>query len=348
MTPDSPALAQEVSPDEIAAEITRALDAARAARAADAIAALRASGVVGASIPIDYGGWGLDARALNVLLERLARVDGSLAIVMFQHFAVAARISEWGSAQQKSAVLPRLASGQWLAASAWSETGAGAAKHRLATTAHQAPGGWIIDGAKTFVTGAEAAGIFLVLATTSRDPAPAATYGAAGQSFFLVPADAPGLVRERGPDLVGMCDSATGLVSLDRCAVADDALLGPLGEAARIIASVRQHGTTLGAVAVGLAQHAYELARAHGERTGQLRHDGVRQRLVGIRTRLEAARALVRSRVGSPALPRCARRFSRPRPARLWSPSASASSAVQATCATTRSTSSRATSARSG
>lgn len=286
-------------PDDVLDALAAELESA--ARAADdagrpsleAVDALRGSGLLAAPIPGSYGGHDLDARALNRLLERLGHIDASLAIIVFQHFAVAARVAEWGTAEQ-AAVLPRL-TGDWLAASAWSEIGAGADKRRVATTARRSPhGGWVVDGGKTFVTGAGLADVYLVLATTSQPTGGAAsTYGSAGQSFFLVEAATPGVVCDTKLDLVGMRASATGFVSLTGCRVPDSALLGPLGEAPRIIASVRNHGMTLGAVAVGVAQRAFDVTYAHAARRDLLAHQAVRHRFVDLCTQIEAARALV-------------------------------------------------------
>ncbi|HEX8159615.1 MAG TPA: acyl-CoA dehydrogenase family protein [Solirubrobacteraceae bacterium] len=260
----------------------------------EAVGALRASGLLAAAIPRAYGGLGLDAHALNRLLERMAHIDASLAIILFQHFAVASRIAQWGNTEQKTGMLPRLTTGEWLAASAWSETGAGADKRRLATTARRAPtGGWIIDGAKTFVTGAGLADVYLVLGATSEANDTASTYGRAGQSFFLVEAQGPGVLCDTKLDLVGMRGSATGFVSFVGCRAPDRALLGPLDEATRVIASVREHGVTLGAVSVGIAQRAFDVTYNHAARRDLLAHQAVRHRLVDLRTQIEAARALV-------------------------------------------------------
>jgi alkylation response protein AidB-like acyl-CoA dehydrogenase len=282
--------------DALAAELETAALAAEdtGQPSLEAVDALRASGLLAAPVPRSHGGLGLDARALNRLLERLGQIDASLAIILFQHFAVAARVSEWGTAAQKAAVLPRLMTGEWLAASAWSEAGAGADKRRLATTGRRAPdGGWIVDGGKTFVTGAGLADVYLVLATTSEAEDSASTYGSSGQSFFLVEAATAGVVCDTKLDLAGMRGSATGFVSLMGCRVPDGAQLGPLGAATRVIAGVREHGMTLGAVSVGVAQRAFDVTYAHAARRGLLVHQAVRHRLVDLRTQIEAARALV-------------------------------------------------------
>ncbi len=261
----------------------------------EALAALRASGLLATAVPTAHGGAGRDAAAVNALVEQIAAVNPSMAIIAFQHFAVSARIADWGTARQQARWLPSLADGTWLAASAWSESGAGAAKQNLSTAAERrADGTWVLNGSKTFTTGAGVADLYLVLVRTARPAgAPAGGYGAAGQTFFLVGADNPGLVPDLGPDLAGMRGSATGLVTLDGAVVTDADRLGPEGRAATVIASVRESGASLGAVAVGTAQAAFDLAVAHARDRGLMDLPAVRHRLVGLATRLEAARAVV-------------------------------------------------------
>jgi alkylation response protein AidB-like acyl-CoA dehydrogenase len=261
---------------------------------------VRHSRLPAAGVPVEYGGHGGDALLVNHVVERVATINPSVAIILFQHFAVSARIAEWGTHSQKDRLLPRLASGELLAASAWSEPGAGAAKKKISTTAAPFPGGrWVLDGAKSFTTGADVADLYLVLADTgpsqgspsqrspSHDSAQS-DYGSAGQSFFLVPANSPGVLPDLSMDLVGMRGSATGFVSLHRCEVSDADRLGPVGHAPGIIAGVRESGATLGAVSVGIAQALLDLAAAQVAK-GKL----PAARIVDLATRVEAARALV-------------------------------------------------------
>lgn len=271
-----------------------AAEADRAGRLPEAVlAALRSSGVLATAVPHEFGGEGGGALLVNRIVEQVAAIDPSVAIILFQHFAVTARIVEWGSAQQRAHCLPRLADGRWLAASAWSETGASADKRNIATAAVRTQDGWVLDGAKSFTTGAGLAQVYLVLARTSEPGDADTVYGSDGQSFFLVEADAPGLVADTGMDLVGMRASATGFVELHRCLVPAGASLGPLGKAAAIIAGVRESGATLGAVAVGVADAVQRLAAAHVHKRGG---DALALRRVAeLAGRVEAARAAVES-----------------------------------------------------
>ncbi|KQX80558.1 MULTISPECIES: acyl-CoA dehydrogenase family protein [Streptomyces] len=275
----------------------------------EAVAVLRDSGLLALVVPRSHGGAGADAVALNTCVEQVAAVNASAAIMLFQHCAVTSRIVENGTPAQHREVLPKLAGGQWLAASAWSESGAGADKKNLSTVAHRTPdGGWLLDGAKSFTTSAGLADVYLVLAQSQEPPesqepragSPASAsssqdtgYGAAGQTFFLIPGDHPGLLPDTSLRLTGMRGSATGFVSVRECRVPDSARLGATGVAASIIARVRDSGATLGAVAVGVAQAALDAAHAHAARRGLYAHQAVRHRLVDLATQVESARAVV-------------------------------------------------------
>ncbi|OKK14264.1 acyl-CoA dehydrogenase [Streptomyces sp. CB00455] len=261
----------------------------------EALSALRASGLLATAVPRAHGGAGGDAAEINRVVADIAAADASVAIIAFQHFAVSARIAEWGTEEQRHRLLPPMADGSVLAASAWSENGSGAAKQNLASTGtRRADGRWLLRGSKTFTTGAAVADLYLVLVTTGAPgPAVRAAYGAAGQTFFLVGADNPGLVPDLGLDLAGMRGSATGLLALDGCVVGDEDRLGPEGHAASIIAGVRESGATLGAVSAGIAQAAFDLAVTHARSRGLLEMATVRHRLTGLATRLETVRAVV-------------------------------------------------------
>ncbi|MFI9645099.1 acyl-CoA dehydrogenase family protein [Streptomyces sp. NPDC052040] len=255
--------------------------------------ALRSSGILGAAVPREYGGQGGDAVLTNRLVEQVAGLDPSVSIILFQHFAVSARITEWGTAAQREHYLPRLADGSWLAASAWSESGAGADKRNIATKAVRVGDDWVLDGAKAFTTGAGLAQVYLVLAQSAAPGGGDLVYGSDGQSFYLVGADTPGLVADTSLDLVGMRASATGFVELRSCPVPESALLGPAGKAAEIIASVRESGATLGAVAVGIADAVHRMALAKARQQGLTDNPLTRDRLSDLSARVESARAVV-------------------------------------------------------
>ncbi|WP_328330904.1 MULTISPECIES: acyl-CoA dehydrogenase family protein [unclassified Streptomyces] len=259
------------------------------------MAELEQTGLLGIAVPSAYGGSGGDATLINHVVAQVARVNPSAAIMLFQHYAVSARIAEWGDAVQQARLLPALAKGDLLAASGWSEPGAGAAKKRLNTTAVRLPDGrWQLNGAKSFTTSAGVAGLYLILARTSDSvDEPSGGYGSAGQTFFLIPAGNEGVRPDQSLDLIGMRGSATGFVSLHDCVVDDEDQLGPVGEATRLIAGVRRTGATLGAVSLGIASALLDLAVEQVHRRPQPPDGVTRFRLVDLATRIDATRAVI-------------------------------------------------------
>lgn len=276
------------------------------APAPELVQSIRDSTFIGTVVPTEYGGLGEDSARANYVVTQLAKSDPSLAIVVFQHFAVCSRIAEWGTEHQKSAILPKLASGEWLAASAWSERGAGANKRNIATLASRRDSStWSVSGTKSFTTGAGLANIYLVLSQTdaSEGAADATEYGSIGQTFFLVPATTAGFQADLSMRLTGMRASATGTLRLSNCELPDSAILGTVGAAPTIISGVRESGMTLGAVALGIAEGAYDLALDSVRRQNRLDDALTRSRLLALAQQIEAAASLV-EKVGSPACPR--------------------------------------------
>ncbi|SDP95291.1 Acyl-CoA dehydrogenase, middle domain [Actinopolyspora xinjiangensis] len=267
--------------------------------APEVLHALRESELPGLVVPKYYGGSGADSLEANRRVAELAYHHPSVAIIAFQHMAVCSRIAEFGTSRQRAELLPPLASGDWLAASAWSESGAGASKRNLATTAtQQADGSWLVSGGKAFTTGAGLADVYLILAQTGEDVEDDLSYGSSGQSFFLVPATSEGIEPDTDMDLIGMRASATGFVRLTGCTVSPDSLLGPRDAAHRVIAEVKRSGASLGAVSVGIAEAAWDLSYETARKKNLLEHQAQRHRLAELRGRVEAARGLV-ERAGS-------------------------------------------------
>ncbi|ETK35452.1 acyl-CoA dehydrogenase [Microbispora sp. ATCC PTA-5024] len=256
--------------------------------AGDALEALRASGVLAAAVPVRYGGFGGDAVDTNRLVTRVARADASMAVVLFQHFAVTARLAEHGTREQRERLLPALGTGRWLAASAWSEDCAD--EDDPSMWAVLGDGGvWELDGLQAYVTGAGLADLYLVLAQAGgADGEPEA-----GPTFFLVEAGNPGLASTPPMDLVGVRSSATGGIALRRCRVDDRDRLGEVGRAGGVIAAVRECGATLGAVSAGIAEAGYAHLVAGLRASGGLGDPAVRRRLADLATRVEAVLAIV-------------------------------------------------------
>lgn len=278
------------------------------ARAADttlsadksSVAAMRESGLLAMMVPTEYGGWGWDAAAANSVIEEVANADPSVGIMLYLHCGIVARIDRYCRPPQRGRWLERVARDGWLGCAAWSESGMTADKRVVSTIASRtASGDWIISGGKTFVTSATVADIFLVLAQlTTEGPAaqagPGSAYGGSGQALFIVSRTAPGVhVPADSLDMAGMRGSGTGTVDFDDVVVGDADLLCQHESTVPAMQLPHCLGLTLGAVSVGTARYAYEIALDHLRRKDKLGDPGVRSQLARLTVTLEAARAVV-------------------------------------------------------
>src|SRR5262249_48315140 len=125
-------------------------------------------GALGVLVPPELGGAGMDALAMAVAVGEIARVDGSLALTVASHNGLgSSHIRLFGTAEQKAKYLPKLATGEWLAAWALTEPGSGSDASAMKSTAVRGRGGWILNGSKHFLTLGAFCSMVFVLAAPS-------------------------------------------------------------------------------------------------------------------------------------------------------------------------------------
>ena len=227
-------------------------------------------GLMGIQFPERYGGAAMTAVDYCICVEELARVDPSIALSVAAHNGLAAaHIHLFGSDAQHDRYLTPLAQGRYLGAWALTEPHAGSDAGGMRTTADRDTRGWRLNGTKTFTTHGSLAGTFVVMAVTD------AARGPHGISAFILERGTQGLVSGRKENKLGMRASDTAEVSLTDCPVPDDQLLGAVGEgfveALRVLDAGR---IGIAALAVGLAQGAYEAARRLTYRAAYLKDQG--------------------------------------------------------------------------
>ncbi|MCC7008387.1 MAG: acyl-CoA dehydrogenase family protein [Acidobacteria bacterium] len=254
---------------------------------------LGAMGLLGMQVPPEDGGAGLSALDYCICLEEIARVDPSVALSVAAHNGLAvAHLSMFGSAAQKARWLPPLVRGDQLGAWALTEAGAGSDAAALRTSAARDAGGWRLTGTKQFITHGRIAGVLVVMAVT--DPA----RGHHGISAFVLDRATPGLRAGRKERKLGMRASDTSEVILDDAEVPESAMLGLEGEGFIQTLRVLDAGRIgIAALAVGLAQGAYEAAREYATTRRQFgrpiaQFQAIRWKLADMATRLDAARLL--------------------------------------------------------
>ena len=250
-------------------------------------------GLLGIQFPERWGGAGMGAIDYCICIEELARVDPAVALSVAAHNGLAAaHIHLCGSDAQRDRYLTPLAKGRHLGAWGLTEPQAGSDAGAMRSRAERVDGGWRLNGTKTFTTNGSLGQTYVVMAVTDPDA------GHHGITAFIIEGGTPGLTPGRKENKLGMRASDTAEVSLVDCVVPDEQRLGAEGEgfidALRVLDAGR---IGIAALAVGLAQGAYEAARRHAlgrEQFGQpiAAFQAIQFKLADMATRIEAARWL--------------------------------------------------------
>jgi alkylation response protein AidB-like acyl-CoA dehydrogenase len=252
-------------------------------------------GWLGIPIPEDEGGAGLDTLAYAIAVEEIGRVWGSLGLIVAAHTSLGCGpLHLAGSPEQKRTYLVPMASGRTLGAYGLTEPGAGSDASGTRTTAKRDGDGWVLDGAKRFITNAGHAGTYVVTARTGTTDR-----GDAAISAFIVPADTPGFSVGRLEDKLGLHASATGELRFEGARISVDNLLGEEGEGFRMFLKILDGGRiSIGALAVGLAQAALDASIPYSQTREQFGRpigtfQGVAFMVADMATEIDAARSLV-------------------------------------------------------
>jgi len=256
------------------------------------IAELAELGLMGMTVPEEYGGAGTDTLSYALAVEELTRIDSSVAITVAAHHSLGTLpIYYFGNEEQKREWLPELASGQKLAAFGLTEPGAGSDAGATRTTAELREGEWVVNGSKIFITnaGTEITACVTITARTEDDEI----------SNLIIPNGTSGYEISAPMEKMGWHASDTRELSFDDCAVPERNLLGPRGQGFNQFLEILDGGRiSVAAMAVGLAQGAYDLAAAYAQEREQFgrpisRFQAVQFRLADMATEIEAARNLV-------------------------------------------------------
>ena len=219
---------------------------------ADILASMRALGLYGMSIPEDHGGLGLSMEEEVLVAFELGGTSPAFRSAIGTNNGIGSQgLVMDGTEAQKRRYLPRLASGDLVGAFALTEPDSGSDAASLRTRARRVEGGWVLDGAKRYITNAPKAGLFTVFARSDPD-----RKGASGVSAFLVEAGTPGLATGAPDRKMGQRGALTSDVLLQDCRVPDEALLGGTpGLGFRTAMKVLDRGRLhISAVCVGVAQ----------------------------------------------------------------------------------------------
>lgn len=260
----------------------------------DVLAEMGALGFMGMTVPEEWGGAGIDYVSYALALMEIAGGNGALSTVMSVNNApVCATLLGHGSAAQKETYLKPLAQGLMIGAFCLTEPQAGSDAGMLKARARRTNEGYVLSGAKQFITSARIAGAAIVFAVTDPDA------GKRGISAFVVPTDTPGYTVTRVEDKLGQKASDTCAIQFDDMNVPADALIGEEGAGYKIALSSLEAGRIgIAAQSVGMAAAALDYAVQYAkerEAFGKpiIQHQAVGFRLADMATKLEAARLLV-------------------------------------------------------
>jgi alkylation response protein AidB-like acyl-CoA dehydrogenase len=249
-------------------------------------------GLMGLPIPEEYGGAGGDTVSYAIAIEELTRIDSSVAITVAAHTSLGTMpILLFGNEEQKQEWLPRLASGQALAAFGLTEPDAGSDAGATRTKAELRDGEWVIDGSKIFITnaGTDITACVTITARTGEDEI----------SNLIVPNGAAGYEISAPMHKLGWRASDTRELSFRSCSVPEGNLLGQRGRGFHQFLDILDGGRiSVAAMGVGLAQGAYDLAAAYAKERHQFdkpiaSFQAIQFQLADMATEIEAGRQLV-------------------------------------------------------
>ena len=250
-------------------------------------------GILGLGIDEEYGGSGGTTRQMVVAVEEIARGCAATATILGAHLSLCTQyIAMFGTEGQKREFIPPLVSGEKVGAFALTEPGAGSDAAALTTAGTRSNGGYVLHGAKTFITNAPEASTMVVMATQDR------AMGSRGINSFIVEADSPGIEINPLHGKMGIRASSAAEIVFDNCAVQEENRMGSEGDGFRMTMEVLNASRmAIAAQCVGIAQAAYDAALAYvkqREAFGQklAEFQGLQWYLVEMATNIETARLL--------------------------------------------------------
>ncbi|MEO5617801.1 MAG: acyl-CoA dehydrogenase family protein [Candidatus Eisenbacteria bacterium] len=259
-----------------------------------AVETLARQGFLGMAVPEEWGGLGYDARTITMVVEEIARVSASLAIMIGVHNSVGLLpVYRFATDEQKKKFLPRLVSSE-MSAFSLSEPGAGSDAGALEASAVRDGDHYVLNGNKNWVTNGQQAGIYLIFARTDK------AAGTRGISAFIVERGTPGLVLGRPEDKMGLRGSDTVGLSLENLRVPAGNRLGAEGEGFKIALSALDAGRIgVAAQALGVMRAAFEEAVRYAQQRvafgGPLsKIQAIQFKLAEIERRIQCSRLLIR------------------------------------------------------
>jgi hypothetical protein len=226
---------------------------------------LAEQGYLGAIVPREYGGAGLDYLTYGLIVEEVGRGDSAMrTVISVQTSLVCSALLRWGTEEQKQRYLPKLCSGEWLGCFGLTEPDTGSDAANQKTRAKKVDDGWLINGSKMWISMGNHASLALIFAQT--DPA----LGHKGIACFLVETDQDGYQPQPIHHKMGLRGSDTAEIGLNDVHVGEDGMLGEVGDGFKIAMSSLDSGRySVAAGCVGICQGCVEHSVAYSKEREQ-------------------------------------------------------------------------------
>lgn len=259
----------------------------------DIVKKLFEMGLMGIESPEKFGGAGSSFTMACLAVEEIARVDGSVSVLMdVQNTLVTNAFIKWGTPAIQEKYMPKMAT-EWVGAYALSESVSGSDAFALKTRAELKGDKYILNGSKLWITNGLEANVFIVFATVD------ASKGYKGITAFIVEKDFKGFTVGKKEDKLGIRASSTCELLFENCEVPATNILGEVGKGYKIAIETLNEGRIgIGAQMLGIAQGAYEAALGYIKSREQFgkpiaEFQGVQFQIAQMRVDLEAARLMV-------------------------------------------------------
>ncbi len=250
-------------------------------------------GLTGVIFPEQFGGSGMGYMEYSTIIEELSRVDGSIGLSIAAHNSLCTNhIFQYGSEEQKRRYVTPLAKGEKLGCWGLTEPSSGSDASGMKTTAIRRDGGWLLNGAKNFITHGISGDICVVLAITNRE------MRSRGISTFIVERGTKGFIAGKKENKLGVRASETASLIFEDCWIPEENLLGEPGRGFVNSMQILDGGRiSIAALALGIAQGAYESALKYSQERKQFGQpifdfQGIQFKLADMATQIDAARLL--------------------------------------------------------
>jgi len=251
-------------------------------------------GVLGLSLPPEYGGGGADHISYCIMLEELGRVDLGVAVTVSSHLSLGGKtILQWGTEEQKQKYLPRIASGEILACLATTEPNVGSDVSSIETSAVLQGDEWVLNGTKTWISNGGVADVATIIVQTDK------RLGSKGLTAFIIERGTKGFSSKDLHNKLGIRSSNTAELVLEDCRVPKANVLGPVGKGMSVALSAFDNAR-LGVAArtVGVAQACIDASVSYAQTRKQFgkpigSFQLIQELIADMTVETEAARLLV-------------------------------------------------------